>query len=282
MSKPIPYSQWEQYVPSGNGDFVRVNHESPECSGDSKSMKVWRTEDGDARASCYRCGGYGYRASNPREAAQRRKDRARSNQDGGDWSDESSNKVQLPTDSSSDVRTWSGGAQRLVRQYGITDREVREYDIRYCKRTDSIYLPVYRDGGLVGFQIRCLDATQNKPKYVSIVKKGQWNEHYFVPHFPTDADVLVVVEDMLSAIKVGRQYPAIALLGTELKSMSFLLKYPKYLIWLDNDNTIVKVKQAKIKARLDLFGECVILKTPLDPKAYTDEEIRQWLQPYQT
>jgi hypothetical protein len=49
------------------------------------------------------------------------------------------------------------------------------------------------------------------------------------------------------------------------------------LIWLDNDNATVKIHQAKIKQRLDLFGECVIIKSPKNPKAYTDEEIKTWL-----
>jgi hypothetical protein len=88
---------------------------------------------------------------------------------------------------------------------------------------------------------------------------------------------IVIVEDMFSAIKVGRHLPTIALLGAELKGMSFLTRFDNYLIWLDNDNATVKVKQAKIKQRLDLFGECVIIKSPNDPKDYTDEEIKTWL-----
>jgi DNA primase len=136
---------------------------------------------------------------------------------------------------------------------------------------------VHRGGVLVGYQVRCLDDTKGGPKYITVTQPTRWKEHYFISDASARGGTVVIVEDMFSAIKVGRHLPAIALLGTELKDMLALTMFDKYLIWLDNDKATVKVKQAKIKRRLDLLGECAIIKTPLDPKDYTDEEIRAWL-----
>jgi hypothetical protein len=92
-----------------------------------------------------------------------------------------------------------------------------------------------------------------------------------------EGDRVVVVEDMLSAIKVGRVVPSIAILGSPQKAgKGVILKvrlYPLVVIWLDRD----KVKTGLLWAsQLKLLGhETRVVWTDRDPKAYAEKFIVQ-------
>ena len=42
---------------------------------------------------------------------------------------------------------------------------------------------------------------------------------------------------------------------------------------MDNDNGNIKLKQSRLKDKLSLFGDVVVIKTDKDPKLFTDSEI---------
>ena len=52
----------EEYLPHAlpRKGTVRVNHDAPGCSGDSRSLKVTTDEYGNVSAKCFRCGLSGY------------------------------------------------------------------------------------------------------------------------------------------------------------------------------------------------------------------------------
>lgn len=96
-------------------------------------------------------------------------------------------------------------------------------------------------------------------------------------------DKLVLVEDVLSAIKVARLryegYCALPLLGssvsTQLEDMLTKIKKP-VTIWLDRDKAKVAIK---IKNRLKSRGiDVSVTITPNDPKEYSKGEILTWLK----
>lgn len=84
---------------------------------------------------------------------------------------------------------------------------------------------------------------------------------------------IVVVEDIISAIKVNEHCQCAALLGSNISPETFteLLQFGKVIIWLDYD----KYKESQRYAyRGRLFGlDCTALITEKDPKDYSDKEI---------
>jgi DNA primase len=98
-----------------------------------------------------------------------------------------------------------------------------------------------------------------------------------------------VVEDAVSAIRVGRVTPAVALLGTSVgQTLHGLYAYaveiaqhgtaPKIAVWLDGDKAGHKGRDA-IARKLSLAGaEVTKINTPLDPKRYSNREIKEILE----
>lgn len=91
---------------------------------------------------------------------------------------------------------------------------------------------------------------------------------------------VVITEDKLSAIKVARQADAIPALGTQFQrhkaARLAALGYQRVYVWLDKD---------KWREGRDIADHCkwlglsaTALLTPLDPKEYTDEQIKEYLQ----
>ena len=95
----------------------------------------------------------------------------------------------------------------------------------------------------------------------------------------TPTDKIVIVEDIISAIKVGRQEQALALMSTSItQRMKLVLsKYGMFYIWLDMDNDQVINNAIKLLKTLGIFGTTKLLYTPNDPKEYDDTTIAGFL-----
>lgn len=94
---------------------------------------------------------------------------------------------------------------------------------------------------------------------------------------------MVVVEDALSAVRVGRVAPSVAVLGTsinerELEVLGEPCARPKRVVlWLDGDKAGNQAK-LKFKRRLELMGADVkVVNTPMDPKRYSNRQIQELL-----
>lgn len=89
---------------------------------------------------------------------------------------------------------------------------------------------------------------------------------------------IVVVEDVFSAIKVGRVTSAVPLFGAVIsKPWAMLLsKITKdVIIWLDEDKYNEAVKQGKMLRLLNLNVR--VINSPQDPKMYTDQELERYV-----
>lgn len=106
--------------------------------------------------------------------------------------------------------------QLLRNDYGFSDYEVESQGIRYAPRASSLAVPVRSPNfGLRGYMLRGVSEWQQK--------WDAWQEKTDEPWMSwhrraasSFKSPLVLVEDQLSAIKVSRHFPAVALLGTEL------------------------------------------------------------------
>ena len=90
----------------------------------------------------------------------------------------------------------------------------------------------------------------------------------------------MVVEDAVSAARIARQSDAMPCLGSYLPPNKMralrLLGYDNLTMWLDED----KLKESRsIADKAKWLGfKTRVVYTPLDPKEYTDEQIKEILK----
>ena len=267
--------QWlskTEYLEQGqglsSGQKIRVNHSSSDCQGNSNSLVIERRDDGSISACCFRCGRRGYHSD---KSAIKSKSFG-----GGVERDESSagSKYTLPGDGRSDTKEWPIEAVHWLRKYGITDTEILDYGILYSECLRRVVLPVFAtDGSLASFQSRRIFEGDPAPKYLTFFNDNcpfVSNNHF--------GKSLVICEDYLSAIRLGRIMPAMALLGVKLQAhhLEYIsqMGYTEFLVFLDDDNMQVKRAQLEIKRTLDKLGTCTIHHSHgIDPKEYSDAEL---------
>lgn len=177
--------------------------------------------------------------------------------------------------------------RRWLLVYGIDNHIRQKYSIYYVKNANSgatanktlklikngIMLPVFKQDKLSFYQVRFLDSDL---KYLTVGK----------PHlaqFGPQSDTLVLVEDILSAIRVaesGANLRAGALLGLGTKKEELLLECKQYknvILWLDDDDAGNKASD-QLQRRLKLYTKVFKVKSSLEAKECYNAEIRERLQ----
>ena len=274
MKEYLNYDEYVPFAPSNTNETVRINHETDDCSGSSKSIAIWRNEDDSIAAYCHRCGKSGRYSEAYASVSRAKRKTQRGSQDNGLASKgiRTNYKAKLPRDASTDVRQWEVKARVWQTSRNISAEECVKFGIVYSKYTNSIYMPVYSSSELAGYVRKPFD--DGYPKYIE-----KWNdkENALWINELDDSDTIVLTEDIPSAIVVGRYANTIALLGVELTAhqMAYLTKYNKFIIWLDNDNPTVKMKQLRIYNKLSLFGEAKVIHSDCDPKNLSEDEIKE-------
>ncbi|MGL4336095.1 MAG: hypothetical protein ACRCST_04310, partial [Turicibacter sp.] len=92
------------------------------------------------------------------------------------------------------------------------------------------------------------------------------------------SDTVVVVEDIVSAIKCNRYVNALPLFGSSLttKILSNLTKFVKIFIWLDADKMKNSMEAVNLLQQIHPCVSCIF--TTSDPKECSDEEICKYLE----
>ena len=262
------------YAPDEIGGKVRVNHTSADCSGDSSSMTVERKRDG-VYAKCFRCGCFGVnREGRVRGFFDKEKSRDAIDVKHGD--------ITMPYDSQGDIKEWPSQARVWIRRARVTDEEVKRYGISYSRRLGRVVLPVYDSGNMVGYQARKIHEEDDGPKYYT--RTSEPERMVFTVANDNHTDTVVLCEDVLSAIRVGRFMPAGAILGTSTSdySLKLLTQGKKHvIIYLDYDNRVVINTSIKLKHKLELLLKDVkLIRTDRDPKGLSDIELQDVLDKY--
>jgi hypothetical protein len=154
-------------------------------------------------------------------------------------------------------------------KYGIKWNEVQDNGILWNKTRMQLIFP-YRDGenNLLAFQARCFALNDTK-KWITY---GNVND---LTHLLGDSEgAIIVVEDIVSAIKVSRHSRCMPLFGSHLSlqrmnRLRFLTK--KLLLWLDGDKYPQAMRYAAKAAILGMDVHAIYSEK--DPKEHTDEEI---------
>lgn len=154
-----------------------------------------------------------------------------------------------------------------------------KYQIGYSPRLGRVILPIYdQKHTLLGTQARAVHSGQ-RPKYLTSMPAPC----VFYTGPLTSAAVLV--EDILSAIRVGEHASAIALLGTCTPLDVFFKliegnKHTRVLCWFDPDKAGDKA-WAKLSKELALVGYAAQrVQSEKDPKLYSRRYIAEILRRY--
>lgn len=151
-------------------------------------------------------------------------------------------------------------------KYYISSVQIKENNIQWCQEEKALYFPFFDDKTLVFYQLRYFD---KQPKWKSVgpkplIYKGSGRR-------------VVLVEDIISAIRVGEVETSVPLFGSTC-STEYLFKirekFDSIIIWLDYDKANAKeTKKLKAKCKA-IFKEVNQIITIEDPKAQTTDEIK--------
>lgn len=166
-------------------------------------------------------------------------------------------------------------------KYDLDQYEIDTMRCCYSPSMNRLILPVYKDDKLVYWQGRNLGVVDKKnPKYINSRKKKGEDCYYTQVKRGAYNQTICIVEDIVSAVKVGRVTDSIALLGSYIPmnliryivASPYTKGYDQILIWLDYDKQKESIQFSK---RLrELTGKdirCII--TEKDPKELSTEEI---------
>ncbi|MCP4342901.1 MAG: hypothetical protein GY799_29465 [Desulfobulbaceae bacterium] len=159
----------------------------------------------------------------------------------------------------------------------ITPYRARQAGIGYSKYYDRVVIPVYQDGKLVYFQARSLNRDQ-EIKYIN-PRVNRADIAYWVIPPQADKSRIVITEDILSAIRVGKFIPTMSAMGTKLSVplANRLSEYDLVTTWLDPDAAGIDGAY-KMRQLLSLTTQTSNIVSELDPKNLTDEEIQTCLK----
>lgn len=278
-TKRMPREEWIGFAPSHVGK-VRANHTADYCEGGRASMVVERKSDGTLSAYCFRCLRNGFARADgtpyPRVAALKRAACS-----GGDHP-ESEQRLSAgsaggyagrsgpPSTAVGEWKRFGSLAKAWLLKARLTPARVEEEGFLWDEDSQELFIPIKQAGELVGWQARSF-AGEGK-KYTTIAE----DKSKLFSHYVTGSNVLLITEDVLSALRGAEICDTLALLGVGLKPAAVVkiaqMQYEKCVVFLDGDNTQVKLAARKIAKRLS-FLRTEVVETGKDPKHHSKEEL---------
>ena len=243
----MTYERRENHYKCTNALETRIN--CPRCNDTRERLYIKKVRGGFVRhcknENCYEKDGFIPDAlTTPKETVS---NVLFTKQFGSMCMEQATRKVCLPYDTSNNIPAIGLG---WLYKYYITDEEIKKYNICYSESYKRLILPVYNETGLIYWQGRSLKPpyTKENPKYLNIRQSGAKNVFFKIKniHYTTPTNKLVIVEDILSAIRVGRVCNSLALLGSYFPTsvIEEFKPYEKIIIYLDYDKRDTAIKQA--------------------------------------
>jgi len=290
-------------------ETLRVSCSHWKCQGKKAAFTITRTFDGCVY-NCYRCGTTGavHFGSTPAMAQRKLKEIRDGRKNKGDGVHFH---VVLPNDFLHMVehnKSIPAAAYAWLYQYEISDDDMYTYNIGYSPSLQRVVVPIYDtirlisgDIGykLTGWQGRDIYYKRNKDLYKKGVIKREpmkyytevntkihnniYNNniinttkiYYKIISKNTKKDKIIIVEDILSAIKCYNNYKIdiVGLLNSTITDqlINTLKGYNNVIIWLDWD---ARIRSIKASQRCQSQGiRATTIRTKLDPKAVPYKEM---------
>jgi DNA primase len=183
-------------------------------------------------------------------------------------------------------------ARAFLYKYHFTDELIKHYRIchaadflvwstskgAYFNSGDRVILPYYNERNKFAFCEGRTLQKNNDLKYVTVGGK----KTLFKSYRCTQTGWIVIVEDMLSAMRVGQVQACMALRGTSVNDEKLYSIIQNddwhFCIWLDGDKPGQNAAKL-LKTKLEWMGCDVLnLVTDKDPKCYSKKRIFEFLQ----
>ena len=155
-----------------------------------------------------------------------------------------------------------------------------ERGLRYSPSSKQLLFPYYnKEGILTCLQARNFDQYRSKKaKYYNQGSPADVLPIYRRSGGTSFLKTLVITEDALSAIRIASQCDAMPALGTYVpvqKLIALRASYEFIIVWLDRDKFREAIHIADNCKWLGLSARAIY--SELDPKAYSDETITEYL-----
>ena len=164
-------------------------------------------------------------------------------------------------------------AKDWLKQYQLTRLDTNRNHIMWSEKWSRIIFPYFNEVELLAWQGRYVGEDKSKAKWFS-----QGKIHEIVHPIGIKNRQAVLVEDIVSAIKVSRHLGAIPIFGSSISTKQILrLKTicDILYVWLDKD---IQQKAVKLSHTIGLLGlQSRTIITDLDPKLVEHEEIERIL-----
>lgn len=252
------------------GQTVNFNHD--DCGDSRGRLRVTGKPDGSYAAFCHNCNAKGIAVPEWRSRVVRP---APVQQEG--------KHIPHPEQVVEDLRAFPKEGRLWLLSAGITSEDVRENKIVYNPASERILLPGFWEGKMRLRQDRRLSG--DGPKYLTYHDGTPWGKAFYARSFEQVTDTVVIVEDILSAIRVAKlpKTTAVACMSSGL--MQFHVNhvasrgFRRILIYLDNDTAEVlrSVRVMQRKFSLLCKAEIGIITADRDPKEHHTRELMQLL-----
>lgn len=159
------------------------------------------------------------------------------------------------------------------RMVGINPIMAKKANLSVSKDFKDLVIPMYStEGKLVGYELRL----RNPDKFKSLARGKKAPILVSQCKDKTiQSDIVCIVEDIRSALKVSKHVDVLCLMGTSVSKFEYLNRiqpYKKVLIWLDGDSAGREAANKLSKtSHLIKFTQQIL--THKDPKYYTDEDM---------
>lgn len=172
-------------------------------------------------------------------------------------------------------------AREWLNQYGINRRDLIEHSILWSEHWSRIIFPYFNDTGLIAWQGRYIPCGKNKIE-INGKAPAKWFSqgkiHEIIHPLQVNQQKAVLVEDIISAIKVSKIQGAIPIFGSSVSTQQILrLKHvvEQVWIWLDPDMRVTSIKLAHTCRTLGL--EANVIFSDRDPKEESMDTIKSLL-----
>ena len=261
------------YRSSEGGDRLVNKERCPACAKKGKDRSednLGRYEDG--HAWCYSCG---YREGSNveellRKAVERRDDIAQVA--AKVKSPLINSKITLPSDS---TKTIDSQALCWLDKYGIIRDEIIDNEIQWSPFNKWLIFPIRGTGDvLLGYQARNFHQNDQR-KWFTQGDLGAVT-HILGEEKHIDSSDVVLVEDLVSAIRVARYAKAMPLFGAYINVLRLeRLRHitNSAIIWLDANKFVESIAYANRCQMIGMKARAVF--TEVDPKDCTDKRIQE-------
>jgi len=277
------------------GDTIRLNHDDCMAGTDTRRrLYITRPVSNPTSvvAYCHNCQSGGYHITGQHTGFRRTRHE--------DTPAQNILKVQdhitVPPNLLGDIDNWPLLAQAWAFRGKLNKNLIRGYGIAYDPSSDRVYIPrydwheksgdTYYFGDLKGYQLRNVDPTNKRPKYLTVTATDDIGFSLLkADRQSTEWSRAVLVEDLLSGIHIIEATHdgavvtvAIVNYGTQvqLPALHACSLQSRAIVWLDNDSKHVNEQAQQMARTINMIrSQCTVgmVTAKTDPKHHSWDEI---------